>query len=334
MIFRAPLSLLAAASFAVVMAGCGSNPNAPGAGALPSGTQPLAAPASRERMLGTLAVRAGTVRSISGLVLFSAPAAIYYGPGRPTVRTAGRPSAKNPKDLSYEGGPVLVRSTTYDLYVNCPDGSCWGDPGDFSARLGDSSYIHVADQYMKPKVVTADGRYTYAGGLYVPFSGKKITEADLQSMLHDAAAEYGGGLNHLYHVFVRKDTGLCTAENPTCKVDYCGYHSSIAFKDIGLVVYSVEPYQAASCLSPNKKLRDSTDSTLLHEIFEAITDPLVNDPNKGGWYNYHVNPETGSDYGEIADICDGDYGHPDIGPPSEQVQKVWSNARQSCTFEP
>lgn len=319
---RSLRSVFALATLVAGITACNANRIA---NALPETAVPLV---TRERMLQTLVVDDRSAQSIANLVEYKGRPAIYYGPayGAP----ANRQSSGNPKNLTYYGGPVIVREAAYDLYINCPDGSCWGDPGSLSARLGTSQYIHVADQYMKPRMVSTNGRYTYAGGIYVPFKTKTLTEGHLLAMLHDAASQYGTGLTKIYHVFANKDTGLCTDINPTCKVDYCGYHSSVKFKDIGLVIYSVEAYPRTGCFVPNGKLNDSVDSTLVHEIFETITDPLVG--VKNGWYNENTDP-TGSSYGEIADYCTS-YGYPSIGRPRTQVQTVWSNALQKCTFQP
>jgi hypothetical protein len=326
--FRRVFSL----ALTVAVAGCGGGSGAQAV----SPNAPVDAASARhttaERMLGTLHVDPRNSDAAAAHVAYAAAPRYYYGPNRHRANAAA--PAANRKNLTYEGGPVVERETAIDIYVNCPDGSCWGDPGDLSVRLGESSYIHVADQYMKPKVVTDDGRYTYTGGLSVEFPKKTMMQKDLFAMLHSSAREMGGGLGKLYHVFLKSDSKLCE-KGPECTIDYCAFHSTVVFNDVGPVNYSVEPYQKGSCLMPNGKFRDSTDSTLLHEIFEAVTDPMVN-LGKLGWYNSNTIPGTEEDYGEVADYCDapGGVGYPDLGDYREQVQKIWSNARERCTFLP
>ena len=59
---------------------------------------------------------------------------------------------------------------------------------------------------------------------------------------------------------------------------FCAYHGGATFRDIGHVLYSVEPFQGVEgCSSrpgaPNGQLADSTNNVLSHETFETITDP-------------------------------------------------------------
>ncbi len=326
---RSALALLA--SGATALAGCALSHGA----ALPASGPTSARVAAPEPLLGTLSLPRSAAAAIRSDIAVVGTPRFYYGPWRNNVAQPVRgatvhPNAGNPLDLTYHGGYVVHRSVAYDIYINCP-ASCWGEPGSLSARLGDSAYIHVIDQYMRPDGNTANNRYTFGGGYRFNYDvSKPLTTQDIGAIIHAVAKHKGSGLERMYHVFVPKDVGLCTHVNPTCAVDFCGFHNSMKFNDIGWVVYSVEPFPGPGCFDQN--LRDSVDTTLLHEIFETITDPFVNTIGLG-WYNENKKPGTNADYGEIADYCDGVYDI-DLGGVVERLQKIWSNSRQSCTFDP
>lgn len=330
---------------AIVIAaiGCGLAACATSRGALPpSGASsqpasPALATRQPERILGRLSLERSQVPQVLRHLVSLGRPSVYYGPGRGSsplsahAKSLVRPLAGNPRDLTYYGGEVVRSAVAYDIYVNCLDGSCWGDPGSLSERLGNSTYIHLVDQYMRPTPIDTNGRYTYGGGFSVQYStSKRLTTQDLLNIVYSVAREQGTGLDRIYHVFMQKDVGLCTRINPSCRIDYCGFHTSARFDDIGLVLYSVEPHPIRGCL--NRDLRESIDATLVHEIFETITDPLVNNETLG-WYNKNKKPGTMSDYGEIADYCRGFYPI-DLGDTgfTEYVQKVWSNDQQACSF--
>jgi hypothetical protein len=97
-------------------------------------------------------------------------------------------------------------------------------------------------------------------------------------------------------------TSICYSPDNPSTFFFCAYHGSVSFNDIGHVLFSVEPYQnVAGCQvappNPNGILSDSTDSTLSHELIEAITDP---DPGSG-WVANSSLLESGA---EIGDICE------------------------------
>jgi hypothetical protein len=74
------------------------------------------------------------------------------------------------------------------------------------------------------------------------------------------------------------DLRLHLTHNSQQTFAFCAYHSSVQFKDIGHVLYGVEPFQDVPGCSvrpgtPNGQLVDSTNNSLSHELFETISDP-------------------------------------------------------------
>jgi hypothetical protein len=216
-------------------------------------------------------------------------------------------------DVTYLGGAVIASAQQHLIYLlpngSCPIATCWGDPEGFLADLSKSGFIHLADQY-----VGAAGRDRYPVGQSASISfaaprnfssgSTPFTDADMQAAVHAVAKQSGQtGYGHIYHILLPQGTDVCSDTTySNCYAPdngpqwlFCGYHGSVDFKDIGHVVYAVEPYQDVStptlftakpgaCAvqpnTPNGTLADSTDNLLSRLTFATITDPDLN-----GWLN-------------------------------------------------
>lgn len=74
---------------------------------------------------------------------------------------------------------------------------------------------------------------------------------------------------------------------------------------------------------------DSAINSLSHEIFESVSDPLIN-----GWYGSAANE------GEIGDLCESNFGFPASDGSTVQLahghgyalQSEWSNAQSACSY--
>jgi hypothetical protein len=109
----------------------------------------------------------------------------------------------------------------------------------------------------------------------------------------------------------------------------------VTFTDIGHVLYSVEPFQGVnpgkpSCAiaagSPNGQLIDSTSTTLLHEFFEAMSDP---DPSSG--FTVARGPQA---FMEVGDVCDGVLGVTALNGHNYETQLIYSTSAHACTNGP
>jgi hypothetical protein len=256
-------------------------------------------------------------------------------------------------DVSYLGG-ALVDSAQFHAVYMLPNGTCnisvcWGDPEGFLGDLGKSNFIHLADQYVG---LGASNRYTVGFRAKVTYAPPKVplTDADIEEVVHLVASATGAtGYGHIYHVFLppgqdvcftSADTDCYSPDNPSV-FDFCGYHSSVTFTDIGHVLYTVQPYQnVQGCQvkpgSPNGTLIDSTDNVLNHESFETITDPDIT-----AW----INTTSIAMYGdEVADECEfvafvGENSYFD--PPTfaiyahkYAVQSIYANSVHACATAP
>jgi len=219
-----------------------------------------------------------------------------------------------PADLTYNGGAVVRMADAHAIYLlpngNCAIAKCWGNPEEFLLDLRISEFVHITDQYVG---TTANDRYSVGAHTKISYKPTPktapLTDADMQAIVHKVASASGQtGYGHIYHVFLPPGQDECfTATDGTCyspdvpaTFAFCGYHNSMDFKDIGHVLYTVEPFQdVAGCSvrpgTPNGQLVDSTDNTLSHETFETITDP-----DGTAWFNFTAVSLAGA---EIGDEC-------------------------------
>jgi len=231
--------------------------------------------------------------------------------------------------LSYYGGPTLSSATIYNIYVN-NTATYWGDPGSFFANWnagGSTTFEHLLDQYVNS---TALNRYPLGGDVQVSYNtSAQLSDQDMYNIIHPVAAQYGTGYTHVYHVYFMQGVQECSSTAGGCYAvsgGYCGYHGSVNFSDIGHTIYSFEGYQnIAGCNAPSGKVADSTDSTVSHETYEAITDPDINNGTVA-WYNNLK--------GEIGDICRSNYGNVTLNGTSYNIQEEWSNKYSACSYSP
>ncbi len=221
-----------------------------------------------------------------------------------------------PADLSYLGGAVVPFAESHAIYLQPKDGkcqkiaTCWGNPEGFLRDLEISDFIRVADQYVG---MTGSNRYTVGKHVMMSYAPTPktapLTDFDMHVIVHAAAAATGqSGYGHIYHVFLPPGQDVCfTATDGVCyspdvpaTFAFCAYHSSVTFKDVGHLLYTVEPYQnVGGCAvrpgTPNGQLVDSTNNSLSHETFETITDP-----DGTAWLNFTAVALQGA---EIGDEC-------------------------------
>ncbi len=241
-------------------------------------------------------------------------------------------SAWFPADLTYGGGAVVPTTTFNNIFVNCAD-TCWGQPEIFESHLIGSKYLHLTDQFTG---ATTNGRYTVgtSGNLTYNFYGSTLYYSDILAIVHASAVQFGSGYGHLFNIFLPSGVNICD-QNGACykgttPAQFCAYHASVDFSDVGHVLYSIEPYQAVpGCSvpanSPNGTLVDSTSSTLLHETIETITDP----DGGTGWY-----AQDAAVNGEIGDLCGGRFYISAFGTKTYATQFMYSNTYHACVNGP
>jgi hypothetical protein len=150
-----------------------------------------------------------------------------------------------PADLTYFGGLVAKQISSANVYYNCGDQSCWGNPEGFLSDLSISKFIHIVDQYVGSK---ANNRYPFSPGSTVLLSGPSGTldSSAIENLVHEAASEVGPG--HIFNIFLPEGTDVCASPGSCYSPDnestfaLCAYHSSVNFGDLGPVAYTVQPF--------------------------------------------------------------------------------------------
>lgn len=266
-------------------------------------------------------------------------AGAYYSPkkGQRPRLLRNLPHPQTPSaglDLSFYGGPVQTGAGEYNILVNCNDESCWGGLiTTFENDLFGSNMLTILNQY------NASGSYSSGGDYPASYdTSGTLQDQDIFNILYTVITTNSlpTGYGSEFHVFLGSGVSQCSQSAGGCYAQqYCAYHGSNDWSDIGHVLYSVEPYQAINGCevtnqpSPNGVLADSTASVLSHETFETITDPDVAIGNVA-WYN-----QTG---GEIGDLCAPAVGVPTdnvvLGADTWEIQTEYSNSVHDCAFAP
>jgi hypothetical protein len=274
--------------------------------------------------------------------------------------TADNDQLRFPADLTYNGGAVVPVAEMHSIFLlpngSCPIAKCWGDPEGFLRDLRISEFIHITDQYVG---ATSNNRYPVGGHTLISYKPTPktapLTDADMMAVVHAVASASGqAGYSHIYHVFLppgqdecfTATDGMCYSPDVPKTFAFCAYHNSVDFKDIGHVLYSVEPFQnVGGCAvrpgTPNGQLVDSTNNALSHETFETITDP-----DGTAWFNFTATVLAGF---EIGDECDffvvlptspktvAAFGDPSvftIGNHRYAVQPEYANNEHACASNP
>jgi hypothetical protein len=209
-----------------------------------------------------------------------------------------------PADLTYSGGPVIQYAAFHNIYVD-GTASDWGNPDQFVTDLFKSEFIQSLDQYL---FTTASNRYKRSTSATIDYPiYTTLGDNDLFQILHASAAVFGSSYGAVYNIFLPQGVDYCegsecySPDNPSTFA-FCAFHGAVQFQDIGLVLFTLEPYQNVSgCAveqpTPNGALVDSTASILSHETSETLTDPV----DGTGWTA--AGPGLAVYGEEIGDIC-------------------------------
>ena len=253
--------------------------------------------------------------------------------------------------LNYKGGPVMHSPTAYVIFwlpsgYHFESGLLASDSKyesliqRFLQDLNGSSFLSILTQYPDNTIGSPSDRLQF-GGSYLdttPYSflpGGNLSESGLTLEITHAINVNGWaeGPNSIFIIF--------TAENIVPQVIEhlgCGDHSYFIDQFTGKqVVYANIPDLHFGCglaygtLTANFDIfADSAIGVVSHELFEAITDPLIT-----GWADLNGY--------EIADKCQGlgpQIGNPILEPNADlelnghfyEIQEEWSNQANACTF--
>jgi len=129
-----------------------------------------------------------------------------------------------PDQLTFHGGAQLVSTVQHAVYLNCPDGSCWGGaqaPTQFLNNIANSSMIHQVDEYIG---VVTNGRYPVGATITISESvfDHVLHTNDMLRYIHAAAVALATnnlcspctGYGHEYHVFLPQGVDECQGLSP------------------------------------------------------------------------------------------------------------------------
>jgi len=293
----------------------------------------------------------GAKESAAALNLKSELGQAADGPHSPLVRPGTLVAPYfYPGDLAKGSGSTLQTAVSHAVYVDFSGtvAANWGNPEGFLSDLGQSTFIHLTDQYTG---ATTNGRYTVGANAEVRygFFGNTLYQSDMWAIAHAVASKsgYGSGDGKIYHIFLPKGIDTCFDQSTSCyspdnnnHFDFCAYHGWVTFSDIGLVLFTVQPYQLVpgcevATPSPNGQLADSTNSVLSHELFETITDPIVG----SGYLNRIDLDLRGYEIGDECQPLDNSTGGflvPTflINKKKYEVQIEYSNTYHACAAQP
>lgn len=335
--------------------------------------QPTLSGAQRARRLARSAPAASapTYRPCS-----SSEAACLLYEGGPVMRTTTlTPVFWNPGGLSLEYPAGY--ETEIDQFIEGLAAES-GAEGNFFSILtqyyeesaGVKHYVAYAVTAGKPQI-DANALPTGSGERCTdPYSSSRrcVTDLGVRNELKRLIAEreLPAGLGQEYIVFFPSGVDSCFDEAGTeCSGSaYCGYHGTITGVGGGQEIqYVNEPDNAAadpestgSCSMEEAAKTTftaayATVNTTSHEISESVTDPEVGVEEEGrerlSWYDSKEVPHTGTEYGEIGDMCAWEFrqGTEAAGTSTPQgasnqtidgrpylLQDEWDNQHSTCSI--
>jgi DNA-binding beta-propeller fold protein YncE len=249
-------------------------------------------------------------------------------------------------NLTYHGGAVMRKNTTYAIYW-LPSGYSYnGNDAGYEATL-DRFLVDVAhDSGLRTNVYAATTQYydTLGGGTHhiaydssfggalvdtdpFPSSGQCndnlsstpvcLYDSQIQTEIKSFVTSHGLPQNSttLYAIFTPPNIGSCFDDGSGCAFqDYCAYHGS-SLSAAGEILYANMPWisHVSGCDQgqyPNASDADPVINVLSHEHNEAITDPNVNEPDashKSAWWDA-AGYENGDKCAWIFGSVSGPYG--------------------------
>jgi hypothetical protein len=279
---------------------------------------------------GRMAAKTATVRASHKLPIVSARTVLAG-----FSASAAAPPVDSPFDLTYFGGALLHEATSYNVYVNCPEGpaACWGTgnltPATFLRDLNNDGFIRLMNEFIGSD---AKGHFPVAElSTTTDFSQPNTASLDDILGIVFSASSFTGviGYSAVYHVFLPQGTDMCFVATICYSPDnfdtfvFCAFHFSVDFDANTHVLFSVEPYQfVPGCSIPGQTphgVIDATASTLSHELMETMMDP-----DGDAWFNGLTGQEG-------SDLCSAIGSNEFIGHRQYFIQKEYSNKVHGCT---
>src|SRR5262249_27737208 len=178
----------------------------------------------------------------------------YFGGASHVAGISGN-QVQSPWDVTDNGGPVITKATSWNLYINCPTtpAQCWGTgnltPKTFIQDFNRSSMLDVSSQYLHE---IPNGHFGTVNELAanVTFANNTVTADDLVAIIHAAsAATTKSGYDQMYHIFLPAGTDVCLGAGDCYSPDdpssfqFCAFHTFVHFSPHWPALFTVEPFQ-------------------------------------------------------------------------------------------
>ncbi len=247
---------------------------------------------------------------------------------KPTGKVSNKASRRTTSNntMIYHGGPILLGTTNiyYIWYGNWANNSAPVILADLANNIGGSPYYNINTTYYNSLGEHVSNSVLYAGSTIDSYSrGSNLSDLDIQAIVNSAVTnslplDYNGVYFVLTSSDVREVSGFCTA--------YCGWHTytgNIKYAFVG------NPEQcpsacAAQTNSPNNNLgADAMASIIIHELEEAVTDPLLN-----AWYTrrgYENADICAWQFGSTYTVSNGSKANMKLGTRDYLIQSNWVN---------
>jgi hypothetical protein len=258
-------------------------------------------------------------------------------------------------NVFYNGGPTMHVSVSYAIFW-LPSGSHFE-----KSPSTDSAYVSLIDRFLNDTTGTSYynilSQYTdningapldksVLGGSYLdttPYpstgtSSDPLHDSDLREEIVRAMAanNWTSGPDKIFHVFTGYGIENCDPSNIYCTYNaYCAYHDYFA-RGTQTIIYSNMPdfnqgynrcIGAGQTFPNGDGYADPEINILSHELFEAISDPLIN-----AWHDNSSMPEIG-------DKCSWNFGSINtdgsniiLNGHKYLVQQEWSDYGSTCVL--
>jgi hypothetical protein len=272
--------------------------------------------------MSSMRLRNWFVLTAIGAVSMTAVASI---PSHSAAQLSGRRAASTAtsgnsvRNLVDYGGAIIPNAKVYAIW--------WGPTSQFPADeqshvttflkgFGNSSYLQIAQQYMRGAALTA----TYNGAFFDPSTPVKpntaALAAEIQKVLaaKHATADPNGIYVVLSSIFMSGDN--------------CAWHNGATINGTAIAQAYIPVPPDGICVTPgdfdgtgsSAATRSIVDSAA-HELMESITDKTPGSNTKA-WVDGAL---------EMADKCATSYGGPvKIGGSNWEIQEEWSNTVSGC----
>ncbi len=204
----------------------------------------------------------------------------------PSVRPSDRASTRTTKTangITYHGGPLMLGTTNvyFVWYGNWGTDTAPTILTDLVRNAGNSPYYNINTTYSDASGHKVANALAHAGTVNVGATlGTSLSDAQIFSLVSGAIGSHALPLdaNGIYVVMTAPDV---TASSGFC-TQYCGWHSygkvgttSVKFAFVGNPAQKCPSSCGARSPSPNGNPgADAMASVLMHEISEAVTDPV------------------------------------------------------------